>query len=534
MEAEFDAVLHAMRDPRAYPWPVTSVDLVETHISWVFLVGDRVVKLKRPVRYAFVDYSTLEKRRQACEDEVRLNRRLAPDVYLGVIPIVRDGEGFRAGAGDDGDVVEWATLMRRLDSDDMLDAHLQRGAEPRNLATRLAARLVPFHLEEIPECPGDPDTVIEGTLDVVADNLKELQPFLNHPLPPYEFDLVNRAMQRYMSENRRALRQRVVDGWIREGHGDLRCEHVSIPTDGPLQIYDCVEFNRDLRCADVASDLAFLLMDLARLGARSETMRDLVGAYDGAGAALSAGLLRFYWIHRALVRAKVHGLQLAGAADADEERRIAGKVMEYLHVATGQAVQMQPAVIAMTGLSGTGKSTVGKALAQALGATRIASDEVRKALAADHPDEDIYTAEWTDRTYHRMGALAGEAVASGKLVILDATFLDSVRRLAAADLARTHDVPFFLIETVTDEDVVIQRLEERQRRGDSVSDATVAIHRRQREQYMMKPPVVPPGAIMIEVDTTPDGPTSLDTVLSALEDAGVLMPQIDDFRPIEG
>jgi len=529
---EVDSLLHALRDPQVYPWPVTSVKMVETHISWVFLAGDRVIKLKRPVQYAFVDYSTLQKRRQACEDEVALNRRLAPDVYLGVIPIIREGRKFRIGTGEGGDIVEWATLMRRLDDDDMLDAQLQAGMEPPQLAARLAERLVPFHLEEIPECPGDPDAILNGQLGVVTDNLNELQPFLNRPLPSYEFDLINRAMQRFIGTNRRVLRQRVVDGWIREGHGDLRCEHVSIPADGPLQIYDCVEFNRDLRCADVASDLAFLLMDLARLGAQSGTIRDLIGAYQRAGAVLPSGLLRFYWIHRALVRAKVHSLQLADAKDTHEEQRISVKVMEYLHVATRQAVKTQPAVIAMTGLSGTGKSTVGKALAQALGATRIASDEVRKTLAGPHPNEDIYSAEWTDRTYRKLNDLADEAVASGNLVILDATYLDSERRLAAADVATTHDVPFLLIETVTDDDVVVQRLEERQRRGDSVSDATVDIYRWQREQHLAEPPVIPPGAITIQVDTTPDGPTSLDTVLSALEDAGLLMPQIGDVRII--
>ena len=523
-----DALIEALRDPGAYPWPVETVEFVETHISWVFLAGERVLKLKRPVRYAFVDYSTLDRRSAACDDEVRLNRLLSEGIYLGAVPIVRAGEGVSVGG--EGEPVEWATLMRRLPADRMLDVALRRGEAPADLSDRLADRLIPFHLERAPRCEGDTADVVHTMNAVITDNLEELRPFRDAPLGAAQLDLVTRAMHRFIAEHGALLSSRVASGWIREGHGDLRCEHVSLEDDG-VQIYDCVEFNRELRCADVASDLAFLLMDLHRLKAPAGTIDGLLERYREAGADLPVGLLRFYWVHRALVRAKVACLKLPDAED-DARIALARKAVGYLDVATRQAITSRPAIVAMTGLSGSGKSTVAASLAQALGAAHVVADVVRKDLtrAAGSGEaafgEGIYTPAWTEATYARMLDLGAEVVRGGRPVVLDGTFLDSALRERAAEVARRCGVPFVLVETVCDDAVTERRLAARRARGNSVSDAGVEVYRRQRERQRATPPRVPEGAIVVTIDTTAEGPASLDPALVPLEAAGVVEPVI--------
>lgn len=521
----------ALRDRTAYPWPVDDVEFVETHISWVYLAGDRVVKVKRPVRFSFVDYSTLALRRQACEDEVRLNRLLADDIYLGVVPIVRTGDGVHV-AGE-GEVVDWATLMRRIDGREMLDSRLASGRVPADLASRLADRLVPFHLETAPRCDGPDEDVLADQEEVLRENLEDLAPFAGNPLPKLELRLVRTAIERFLEECRVEMLNRVAGGWIREGHGDLRCEHVVVPDEGPVHVYDCVEFSRELRCADVASDIAFLLMDLVRLDAPSGTIDELLRRYRQAGAELPPGMLRLYWIHRALVRTKVHCLQL-NQPDPEQRSRSARKAVEYLHMAARQAISTRPALIVMTGLSGTGKSTVAASIARMLGVARHASDKIRKELAANEREPgDIYTGAWTERTYRELLRRGEDDLAVGRMAILDATFLDETRRAEVSAIASRHGVPLVLIETVTDEDVVECRLVERARRGDSISDATVGIYREQRQRQKANPPAIPAGAIHAIVDTSPDGPVSLDPVLSALRDNGVIEARIDDMTTMD-
>jgi uncharacterized protein len=526
-----ESLIEALRQPEAFPWPVSSVDVVETHISWVFLAGERVVKVKRPVGYSFVDYTTLEKRHEACLDEVRLNRLLTDGVYLDAVPITCTSGTYRVGG--DGEPVEWATLMSRLPADRMLDVVLRHGDAPPDLAGRLADRLVPFHLGRAPRCDGDVATVSREMNGVITDNLAELRPFRGDPLGAAQLDLVARAMQTFLDEHGSLLETRVRSGWTREGHGDLRCEHVCLEEDGSVQVYDCVEFNRDLRCADIASDLAFLLMDLHRLGAPAGTIDELLRRYRDAGADLPMALLRYYWVHRALVRAKVACLRLPDA-EGEAWAALAYKAVDYLHVATRQAITTRPALVAMTGLSGTGKSTVAKALAQALGAEYVASDVVRKELASTTASaaaawgEGIYTGQWTDATYGQLMERGERVLRDSRVALLDATFLDAERREQAAASARKCGVPFVLVETVCEESVVVERLVARQARGDSRSDASVDTYRRQRAAHLESPPAVPSGTIAITVDTTPSGPSSLDPAFTALEDAGLVEARIRD------
>lgn len=526
------SLIDGLLRPEAYPWRPAAVELVETHVSWVFLAGDRVVKVKKPVSYGFVDHTALESRRRSCEEEVRLNNRLTDGVYLGVVPILRGPAGYRVGG--EGTPVEWATLMRRLPAEGMLDALLAVGETPPHLGERLADRLIPFHRDAAIRCEGSAEEVAAAASTVVAENLTELEPFAADPLGPVQLGLVAQALRDFLAERGDLLHDRAAEGWVREGHGDLRVEHVCLEESGEMQIFDCVEFSRALRCADVASDLAFLLMDLDRLGAQ-EAAAVLVARYRAAGMDLPDTLLRFYKAHRALVRAKVACLRRCASADAATRVGLAAEAADYLDLATAAAVTVRPALIAMSGLSGTGKSTVAAALARALDAHVFASDVVRKELAgqtgstATAWEHGLYAPERVEATYERLWELSTRTLAAGRATILDATFLDGKRRERLAAVARAAGVPLVLVETVCKEETALGRILTRARRGDSRSDATVEVYRRQRAAALASPPPVPPGAVHVLVNTDTGGPVDLDPALAALLREAIIAARVPDL-----
>jgi predicted kinase len=301
--------------------------------------------------------------------------------------------------------------------------------------------------------------------------------------------------------------------------------------DGEIQIFDCVEFSRALRCADVASDLAFLLMDLERLGAQ-EAAATLVARYRAAGVDLPDVLLRLYKAHRALVRAKVACLTRHAFADKAARDGLALEAADYLDLATAAAVTLRPALIAMTGLSGTGKSTVAMALARALDAPVFASDVVRKELAGKAGpgpaawERGLYAPERVEATYERLIELARQTLATGHTAILDATFLDGRRRKRLAAVAQEAGVPLVLVETVSGEETAVGRILARSRRGDSRSDATVEVYRRQRAASQASPPPVPSGALHVVVDTEISHPVDFDPVLTALHRESIVTARV--------
>ncbi len=514
-------IVQGLLMPDAYPWNPATVDVIETHISWVFLAGDYVIKVKRPVDLGFVDFTDLERRHHFCQEEVRLNNRLTTDVYLSALPIVSAAEGLRVDG--DGKPVEWCTLMRRLPANRMLDALLSTGSAPEDLAATLAERLLPFHQEVTVDCP----FAESDYLGVVSENLTQLESFAGSPLAPFQLELVSGALRQFVEQAPSRFRSRVPK-WTREGHGDLRTEHICLERDGRVQIFDCVEFSQEIRCADVASDLAFLLMDLRRVGA-DDTASEILERYRAAGFDLPDDLVRFYIAHRALVRTKVACLERSGVSE-ETRQRLAIEAADYLNLATASALNVPPMLIAVSGLSGSGKSTVAKAVARALGTTVHSADVVRKELAGLEPTQSaatawhggIYSPEWSRRTYDELLSRALRDIEQGRPTIIDATLLDNEERVRLAAAASGSHAPLLIIETVCDERVLLHRIRARAEQTGVTSDAGEEIYWRQRQEIERERLVLPPGALFASVDTSSDGPIDLDTVLQRLSAAGLI------------
>ncbi len=521
------ALIDALLDPAAYPWRPTSVSHLGTHMSRLFFAGDRVIKIKRPVKYGFVDHLTLDRRRQSCLDEVRLNRRLSDDIYLDAAPITWRDSGLQLGG--DGEPVEWATIMRRLPADAMLDRILESGATPERLVERLAARLIPFH-EQAAHCPGDTAEQAADAERIVRENLDEIAALTTPAIFPREFSLIRESVLGYLERNPGAIQRRAEQGWIREGHGDLKCEHIVLDPPGALQVYDCVEFSQAIRCADVASDLAFLLLDLDRLGA-GDVADALVVRYRAAGLDLPDQMLDLYRTHRALVRVKVSALTIENAS-TEADRQFSRTVAEWLHLAAAAALTTRPATIAMTGFSGTGKSVVARDIANALNAPICSTDAIRQESAS--PSGSRYTPDERLANYRRLIERARGHLQTGVPVVLDGAFLRDDERNLAAELANEEGLPLIFVRVTADQAVVEQRIRNRSR-GESPafgSEATLAVLRAQRRSAAATPPSQPAGSTFVRIDTSADAPASLDPLFRTLGERALIRPayEADEAR----
>jgi len=364
-------VVSALSDPGIYPHAVDRVELVETHISWVFLAGDRVYKVKKPVDLGFLDFTTLERRRHFCEEEVRLNRRLTHDVYLGVVELNgRDAIAF----GGPGPTLDVAVMMRRLPHDRMLDELVRRGAAEPGLVEELGRIVARFHAAA--PTGGEIDDL--GSLSTVSANWAEnfaQTTELPPEILPEEWRRTLRAWaQAFMRREASRFAARVAAGRIRDCHGDLQAQHVCCTE--PVQIFDCIEFNHRFRYGDVAGEIAFLAMDLDRLGRSELAMRFLNAYLEASGDYEAVPLLDFYRAYRAFVRGKVLSFQIAERPEA------ATKARDRFALALRYTERRDPRrLLITTGVIGSGKSSVAREVAARLGAIVVRTDALRKHLA---------------------------------------------------------------------------------------------------------------------------------------------------------
>jgi hypothetical protein len=485
-------LIDAMRHPGFYPERAERIEFKQTHMSYVFLAGEYVYKVKKPVRFDFVDCSTLPMRYALCCEEVRLNRRLAPEIYLGVVPIYRDHHRFYPGqetGSFDPAAHEYAVRMRRLPDDRMLDLLVRAGQVGLADIDTLAQRLAQFHQRAFTPTASRYGSATSIGRSVLH-NLDECGKFIGETVPADQFAAIRAYLKGFVAAHYELLNHRVRDGHVRDGHGDLRCEHVCMT--GDIQIFDCLEFSEPLRCVDVASDIGFLTMDLDSLGA-FQLADELVHAYAKETADDSlATLITFYQCYRACVRGKVEGLKslecevpTAERAEADARSRA------FFSLAYRYASRARPALVIVCGLSGTGKSTVSRRLRNRTGFELLDSDRIRKRLAGVseryHPDSaygaGIYAPAFDRLTYDRLIAETEDHLRHGRGVIVDATFRRRDDRLAAMTVANRCGVPMLFIECQANHAEVLSRLSERSRTGDDPSDATQEVYLRQRSEF---------------------------------------------------
>jgi len=464
------ALLQALTAPTMYPG-APHVAVHETHASWVFVAGAHAYKVKKPVALGFLDYSTLALRRSACEEEVRINRRLAPGIYLGVRAIVRSGRGFRLASDDAPGAVEYAVEMQSFREDDTLAGLIAAGSLTRHHIVAVAQLLADFHRSAPVVGDWDPDRVLASW----RRNIGELQ--LVGPPAGWRLDSAASFGRAFVSAHAAELRRRAGQGLARDGHGDLRCEHVlARPT---VRVVDRIEFDPDLRRTDVASDLAFLAMDLEVYGQRWAA-RELFDSYRRVGLSPGSDALgSFYAAHWALVRAKVAliaAIERAGGAGVDQSRR-AQQLWSLGERLCWRA--RRPLVVVICGPPASGKSMLAAELARRSDLKVVASDVVRKRLAgvsafaparAEH-----YAEQFTRATYEQLALDARQTLRDEGGVIVDATCRSRADRapllgsLAGAGVAR------LIVRCELPLELALERAERRMGDPRRVSDATPQI-----------------------------------------------------------
>lgn len=519
--SELPRFIAAMLEPGFFPNRPDSVELIQTHISYVLLAGERVYKLKKQVRFSFLDFSTLPRRRHFCHEEVRLNRRLAPDTYLGVRSVVADGDGFRLAPDDDPQAIEYVVEMRRLPADRMLPALLQRNEVTAEVIESIVRRLVAFHraADSGPEvsAAGDPRRVLEA----MDADFAETARFHGVTITPEDDDAVIGFCRNSLLRWEQLLERRRLAGKVREGHGDLHAEHVCLTDD--VVIFDCIEFNPAFRCRDVAGEIAFLAMDLD-YRERPDLSSLFVEHYAAAAEdAELPQLVPFFKAHRAYIRGKVDSLKSEEPEVGESERAAAAEsARRHFALAFRYTWSDLRCLIVIVGLSGSGKSTIARALCGRTRFAHFSSDVIRKQLAGIDPTSRVgagdasglYSPERSAQTYKRMLELAGDELDAGRSAIVDATFLRRADRDAARALAREKAAPLVFVECECDPREVLWRLRARQAENNDASDADEEVYRRQRQAY--EPFADDELAERLSVDTTADPAIMLQSIEARL------------------
>jgi aminoglycoside phosphotransferase family enzyme/predicted kinase len=474
-------LVDALRRPAAYPEPPGKVELIETHISAVFLAGAFAYKIKKPVDFGFLDFSSLARREHFCREELRLNRRLAPSLYLEVVPVTEGPHGPRFGG--EGPPLEWAVKMRRFDQAAQLDRQLEAGRVTATDMDAVAAHIAAFH-DAATVAPGDrPWGTPAAVVAPVDANFATLQPALaGTSLAPALARLADWSARRARELEQR-FEQRRTDGRVRECHGDLHLRNMA-RIDDRIVAFDGIEFEPALRWIDVISDSAFLLMDLCSRDRPDLGWRFMNGWLAATGDYEGLALLDWYLCYRHLVRAKVDGIRLCQADVAAAERdRLRERIGRHVTQAESTITPRQPALLLTHGLSGSGKSWLAKRLCTALPAVLLRSDVERKRLFGRGASKDrLYAAEADDATYRRVMALADDALSHGYTVIVDATFLDRSRRDSFRALADDRGLPGLILDVTAPPDLLMRRVEERAAAGNDPSDAGVRVLKAQLER----------------------------------------------------
>ena len=447
----------------------------------MFLTGPFAYKVKKPLELGFLDFSTLEKRRFFCEEELRINRRLAPELYLAVVPIA--GTPENPAVEGTGAPFEYAVKMRQFAQEGMLEQVLARGElAPAGIDT-VAAVVARFHAGLPPAEAGGHFGNAASIMDAALQNFTQLRPLLVTPADRSALDALRAWTEQQHAQLARVFTQRLQDGFVRECHGDLHLGNMVV-VEGAVRIFDAIEFNPELRWIDVISEVAFLAMDLTHRRRPDLAWRFINAYLENTGDYAGVRLLRYYLVYRALVRAKVAAIR-AGQPDMERAQRQAlqAKCSSHLALAKEFVTHAMSAVIIHHGVSGSGKTTGSQAILEAIGAIRIRSDVERKRLhgldaqarSGSAVAADLYGKEATSATYDRLALLAEQVVAGGFPVLVDATFLKQVRRSEFRDLALRLSAAFAIADFRADDATLRERLARRAQTKGDASEADSAV-----------------------------------------------------------
>lgn len=472
-------LIQQMQQPDFYPHPVRKpIEVLQTHASYVLLAGDYAYKIKKAVNFVFFDYSTLEARQHFCQEELRMNRPLAPEIYLEVLPIASEGQRYILGGA--GEPVEYALKMRSFPQE-MLWSHL---FEQRKLTVELMEELgrvvAEFH------CQAETNEYIRSfgeaakIREAFDENYRQSKKFIGRVQTQQQFEETQQFTERFFERERPLLQQRRENHWIRECHGDLHLKNICL-WDGKVRLFDRIEFNEEFRFVDVMYDIAFVVMDLEARG-RVDLGNAFLNTYiERTGDWEGLQILPLYLSRQAYVRAKVTSFLLDDPAVPPEEKEKAKKsAANYYRLAWDYTKTHDGRIIVMSGLSGSGKTTVARQLARQLGAIHIRSDAVRKYLAGiglnERGDDKIYTLEMSEKTYDRLLELGGMLARRGFPVILDAKYDRVAWRKPVIELCQSQQFPLHILHCTAPVEVLRDRVAARS--GD-ISDATPELLARQ-------------------------------------------------------
>jgi uncharacterized protein len=478
-------LIHSLQTASAFPHPVSSIELHETHISWVILTGPFAYKIKKPVDLGFVDFTSLARRRFFCEEELRLNRRLAPDLYLDVLPI--GGPRHSPRIGGSGPALEWCVRMRQFDQDALLSRIIKRGLLAPKDIDALARQVADFHAKAPVAAPESPFGTPEAVAQPIHANFEHLEGLES----PAERDQVERLRHWCDSELGHledVLRARKCSGgFIRECQGDMHLGNMILERGG-ITIFDCIEFNESLRWIDVMSEIAFLVMDLEDHGRSDLAWRLLNAVLEWSGDYTGLRVFPLYFTYRALVRAKVAQIRRKQPSlPRDKAEEASAAVTNYLNLAARWPERRPPFLAITHGLSGSGKTWGTQAVLERVGAIRLRSDVERKRLAGLSPlattgsqiASGLYASEFNRRTFARLAELASPIVEAGLPLIIDATFLKRADRDQFRRLADSLGVAFVILDFPAGEAVCRERIRKRMRDKNDASEATEQVLDRQ-------------------------------------------------------